>query len=59
MEDRLRQDDLAGVLEQAEGLPSEAKAAMQGWLDAARQRAEAVEGLSALDPTPAAPAATN
>jgi hypothetical protein len=59
MEDRLRRDDLAGVLEQAEGLPSEAKAAMQGWLDAARQRAEAVEGLSALDPNPAAPAATN
>ena len=34
MEDRLRHDDLKGVLAEAEQLPSEAAAAMSGWLDA-------------------------
>jgi hypothetical protein len=56
MEARLRQDDLAGALEEAESLPSEAKAAMQDWLDAAKKRSDAIEGLAALD---AASAATN
>jgi hypothetical protein len=56
MEARLRQDDLAGALEEAESLPSEAKAAMQDWLDAAKKRSDAMEGLAALD---AASAATN
>jgi hypothetical protein len=48
MEERLRQDDLAGVLEEARALPSEAAAAMAGWLDAARLRADAVAALAAL-----------
>ena len=36
MEDKLRQDDLDGVLAEAESLPSEAAAAMGDWLAAAR-----------------------
>ena len=32
MEDRLRNDDLAGTLDEATGLPSEAADAMSGWL---------------------------
>jgi hypothetical protein len=49
MEDHLRQDDLRGVLAEAENLPSEAAAAMSGWLDAARLRADAAAGLAGLD----------
>ena len=49
MEDKLRQDDLDGVLAEAEGLPSEASAAMGDWLAAVRKRAEAVDGLATLD----------
>ena len=49
MEDKLRQDDLDGVLAEAEGLPSEAAAAMGDWLAAARSRAAAVDGLATLD----------
>lgn len=49
MEEKLRQDDLDGVLAEAGSLPSEAAAAMADWLDAARKRAEAVDGLAALD----------
>ena len=56
MEDRLRKDDLAGVLAESEALPSEAAAAMQGWLDAAKLRLGAEAGLAALD---AAAPATN
>lgn len=55
MEDKLRHDDLAGALEEAKALPSEAAAAMAGWLDAARLRAEAIDGMAALAaPQPAA-----
>jgi hypothetical protein len=46
MEDHLRNDDLTGALAEAQGLPSEAAAAMSGWLDAARLRVGAVDGLA-------------
>ncbi len=49
MEDKLRHDDLDGVLAEAENLPSEAQAAMGDWLAAARARAAAVDGLATLD----------
>ena len=49
MEDRLRNDDLKGVLAEAESLPSEAAQAMADWLDAARRRAGAVEAVASLD----------
>lgn len=48
MEDKLRQDDLAGALAESDGLPSEAAAAMSGWLDSARLRLGAIDGLAAL-----------
>ena len=51
MEDRLRQDDLAGALAEAQALPSEAAAAMQGWLDSAKLRLGATDGLAALAQT--------
>ena len=56
MEDRLRQDDLAGVLAESAALPSEAAAAMRDWLDAAKLRLGAEDGLAALG---AAAPATN
>jgi hypothetical protein len=56
MEDRLREDDLAGALAEAGQLPSEAQAAMGPWLAAARLRAGAVDGLAELE---AALSATN
>ncbi len=57
MEDRLQHDDLAGALHESEALPSEAAAAMSDWLDAARLRAGAVDGLAKLAAAaPAAPA---
>jgi hypothetical protein len=56
MEERLRQGDLGGVLAESAALPSEAAAAMAGWLDAAKLRLGAETGLAQLD---AAPAATN
>jgi len=49
MEERLRNNDLKGVLAESEQLPSEAAAAMSGWLDAARLRLGAEDGLAALD----------
>ena len=49
MEERLRQDDLDGLLAEAENLPSEAAAAMGDWLAAARKRAAAIDGLATLD----------
>ena len=49
MEAKLGQDDLKGALAESEALPSEAAAAMADWLDAARLREAAVEGLSALE----------
>ena len=49
MEDKLRHDDLAGALAESAQLPSEAAAAMSGWLDAARLRAGAVDGLATLE----------
>jgi hypothetical protein len=49
MEERLRHDDLDGLLAEAGQLPSEAAAAMQGWLDAVRLRAGAVHGLAELE----------
>ena len=49
MEDDLRHDDLAGALTEADDLPSEAAAAMSGWLDEARRRLAAEEGLDALN----------
>lgn len=51
MEDKLRRDDLAGVLAEAQSLPSEAAAAMQGWLDSVRRRVAAEDGLATLDST--------
>jgi hypothetical protein len=49
VEDRLRRDDLDGALAEAGQLPSEAAAAMDEWLGAARLRAGAVAGLASLD----------
>jgi hypothetical protein len=49
MEERLRQDDLDGLLAEAENLPSEAAAAMGDWLAAVRKRAAAIDGLATLD----------
>ncbi|MFT3974187.1 MAG: mitofilin family membrane protein [Amaricoccus sp.] len=48
MEDKLRHDDLAGALAESQGLPSEAAAAMSGWLDSAKLRLGATDGLAAL-----------
>jgi hypothetical protein len=49
MEDRLRQDDLAGALEEAGALPAEAAVAMSGWIDAARRRLEAEAAFATLE----------
>ncbi len=49
MEEKLRQDDLNGVLTEAGQLPSEAAQAMSGWLAALKLRADAEAGLSALN----------
>ncbi|MXU64807.1 COG4223 family protein [Oceanomicrobium pacificus] len=49
MEDDLRQDNLAAALDEADDLPSEAQAAMQGWLDRARARQAAVAALAELE----------
>lgn len=49
VEDKLRQDDLAGALQETAALPAEAQAAMSGWIDAAKLRAGAVEGLTTLE----------
>lgn len=48
MEDKLRNDDLAGAIADAAQLPSEAQAAMAGWLDAARLRQGAEVGIDTL-----------
>ena len=48
MEDNLRNDDLDGALAEADDLPSDAAAAMSSWLDAARLRVGAVDGLAEL-----------
>ncbi len=48
MEADLRTDDLAGALTESGQLPTEAAAAMQSWLDGARQRVEAERGLAEL-----------
>lgn len=48
MEDALRNGDLAAALAEAENLPSEASAAMSGWLADARLRLAADAGLSEL-----------
>lgn len=55
MEDSLRRDDLSAALAEAGKLPSEAKAALAGWLTAAQARADALAALAGLDS--AAPAA--
>ncbi len=49
MEDSLRNDDLAGALDEATGLPSEAADAMSGWLEEARSKLAAEAGLEALN----------
>ncbi|MER2507815.1 COG4223 family protein [Amaricoccus sp.] len=49
MEEKLRHDDLAGVLTESEQLPSEATEAMSGWLNAVKLRADAEAGLEALN----------
>ena len=41
-------DDLAGAIADAAQLPSEAQAAMAGWLDAARLRQGAEAGIDTL-----------
>lgn len=51
MEDKLRHDDLAGTLAESQALPSEAAAAMRGWLDSAELRLGATDGLAALAPS--------
>jgi hypothetical protein len=56
MEDRLRHDDLAGALQEAGQLPTEAAAAMSGWLGAAQSRLDAEAALATLE---AGHAATN
>lgn len=48
MEEKLRQDDLAGVVAESQALPSEAQAAMADWLASARLRLGATNGLAAL-----------
>ena len=48
MGDRINHDDLAGALAESSALPSEAKAAMSGWLEGARLRAEADAALAEL-----------
>ena len=47
-EDALRRDDVGAALTEVEQLPSEALAAMQGWIAAAKQRADAEAGLAEL-----------
>lgn len=49
VEDKLRQDDLNGALQEAAALPTDAQAEMSGWLQAAKLRAGAVEGLKTLE----------
>jgi len=49
MEDRLRRDDLQGVLDESAALPSEAASAMSAWLASAKLRLGAEEGLAALN----------
>ncbi len=49
MEDKLRQDDLDGVLAESQQLPTEAAAAMSDWLAAVKKRAAAIDGLGTLD----------
>lgn len=48
VEEKLRKDDLPGALSEAGQLPSEAAAAIGGWLDAAKLRAGAEAGLATL-----------
>jgi hypothetical protein len=48
VEDALKRDDLDAALAEADALPSEAAAAMDDWLSAARQRAGALTGLAEL-----------
>jgi hypothetical protein len=48
MEDALRRDDLATAIAEAGDLPSEAAAAMSGWLEDARARAAALDGFATL-----------
>jgi prefoldin subunit 5 len=48
VEGHLRAGDLSAALSEADALPSEAIAAMQGWLDDARLRANAQAGLAEL-----------
>jgi hypothetical protein len=51
MEDALRQNNLAGALDESTRLPSESAAAMAGWLEKARLRHAADQGLATLDAT--------
>ncbi len=51
MEDALRQNDLSAALDESTRLPSEAAAAMSGWLDGARLRNAADQGMATLDAT--------
>ena len=51
MEEQLRQGNLAGAIDEAGKLPPDAAAAMSGWLEAARARNAAVEGMATLDAT--------
>jgi hypothetical protein len=48
MEESLRHENLAGAVAEADSLPGAATAAMSGWLDAARLRVNAENGLAAL-----------
>ncbi len=49
MEDKLRRDDLKGALAESAALPSESAAAMADWIQAARLREGALEGMAALE----------
>ena len=51
IEARLKENDLNGALAQSSQLPSESVAAMQGWLTAARTRADAIAALETLQPS--------
>ena len=48
IEDALRRDDLSAALTEAGQLPSEAAAAMSGWIAAAQLRADAEAGLAEM-----------
>jgi hypothetical protein len=51
MEAAAREGRLGDVMAEAEGLPEEAKAPLQDWLDSAKARQAATEAAEALNQT--------